>query len=141
MPKGFTPPRTVYRLDFEDTELEGLEMRMRGGKLAQVFTSVQLVGVTDATATAADAALAVSQYQDLADHIIEWNYVDEHGRPVKPGLEGLKDLEIRHVQMIAAAWQRAQVDVPGPLPRDSKPSPAPDLLTIPMESIPASLVS
>lgn len=141
MPKGFTPPRTVYRLDFEGTELEGLEVRMRGGKLGAAFDTVQLVGVTEKNATAADAKLALAQYEEMADHLISWNVMDKNGQEVPANLEGLKTQETRHVNMIAAAWQRAQVDVPGPLPRDSSPSPTPDLPMIPMESIPASLVS
>jgi len=138
---GFKPPKTVYRLDFEGTELEGLEMRMRGGKLRQAFATVQLVGVTEETATAADMALALSQYQDLADHIIEWNVDDDDDQPIAPSLEALQSMETRHVQMIAAAWQRAQVDIPAPLPSASNSSPGPDLSSIRMESLPASLAS
>lgn len=138
---GFKFPSTIYRLDFEGTELEGLEVRMRGGKLRQAFATVQLVGVTEANVTAADAALALEQYQDLADHIVEWNAEDDDGNPVAPDLEGLQSQETRHVQMIAAAWQRAQVDIPAPLPRASSSSPATDLSSIRMETLPASLAS
>lgn len=141
MPKGFTPPRTQYRLDFTGTELEGLEVVMRGGKLAQAFETIHLVGVSEASVTAADAKLALAQYEEFADHLIEWNITDEKGRKVPATLDGLKTQEIRHVNMIAAAWQRAQVDVPGPLPSGSSPTSTPDLLMIPMESIPASLAS
>lgn len=141
MSKGFTPPQTQYRLDFTGTELEGLEVVMRGGKLAQAFETIHLIGVTETSATAADAKLALAQYEEFADHLIEWNITDQKGKKVPATLEGLKTQEIRHIKMIAAAWQRAQVDVPGPLPSGSLPTPTPDLLTIPMESIPASLVS
>lgn len=138
---GFKAPRTIYRLDFEGTDLEGLDMRMRGGKLGDAFDVVQLVGVTEGTATAADVKLALSQYEDLADHIIEWNLTDDADQPIAPDLDGLKTLETRHVNMIAAAWQRAQVDVPAPLERGSKSSPEPDLSSIRMETLPASLAS
>lgn len=138
---GFTPPKTIYRLDFEGTELEGLEARMRGGKLAQAFDTIHLVGVTEANATASDAILALAQYEEMAAHLIDWNVTDENDEPVPATLEGLKTLEIRHVAMIAAAWQKAQVDVPGPLPSGSSSTSSPDLLMIPMESIPASLAS
>jgi len=138
---GFKFPSTIYRLDFEGTELEGLEVRMRGGKLRQAFATVQLVGVTEENVTAADAALALEQYQDLADHIVEWNAEDDEGNPVAPDLEGLQSQETRHVQMIAAAWQRAQVDIPAPLPHASSSSPATDLSSIRMETLPASLAS
>lgn len=138
---GFKPPRSVYRLDFEGTELEGLEMRMRGGKLAQAFAATDLVGISETNATKEDVELALGQYQELADHLISWNYEDDDNRPVPANLDGLKTMEIRHVNMIAAAWQKAQVDVPGPLPSASSPGPLPDLPMIPMGGIPESLAS
>lgn len=138
---GFTPKKTIYRLDFEGTDLDGLEVRMRGGKLASAFATAGLVGVTEANATAADVQLLLSQYEELADHIIEWNLEDDEGNPVAPGLEGLQSLEIRYVKMIGDAWQRAQVDVPGPLPQPSSSGQLPDVLSVPMAPIPASLAS
>lgn len=138
---GFTPKQTVYRLDFEDTDLDGLEVRIRGGKLAQAFTSAGLVGITESNATAADVQLMLSQYQDLANHIVEWNLDDEDGNPVVADLGGLQTLELRYVKMIADAWQRAQVDVPGPLPQPSTSGRLPDVLSVPMAPIPESLAS
>lgn len=138
---GFTPKKTVYRLDFEGTDLDGLEVRMRGGKLGQVFDFAGLVGIDESNATAADVQLMMSQYQELADHIIEWNCEDEDGNPVPATLEGLKTLELRYVNMISQAWQKAEVDVPGPLPSGSPSGRLPDLLEIPMTMIPESLAS
>lgn len=137
---GFTPPRTVYRLDFEGTDLDGLEARMYGGNLGQAFEFAGLVGITDETATAEDVRLLLQQYSVIADHLKSWNVETDEGEPVPPDLEGLKSLELKHVQIIAKAWQAAQVDVPGPLP-SSSPSGPPDLLEIPMAAIPASLAS
>lgn len=141
MAKGFKAPKTIYRLDFAGTELDGLEVRMTGGKLRDVFAAVRLVGVTDETLTAADAELAMSQYQDMADHIISWNLEDDNDQPIAPDLDGLKSLETRHIQMIAAAWQKAQVDIPAPLPGASNSSPTTDLSTIRMEALPERLAS
>lgn len=139
--KGFVFPKTTYRLDFDGTELQGLEVRMRGGKLGTVFEQLPLVGVTEATATPEDAKLMLAQYGELAAHLISWNAKDEAGNDLPPTLEGLKAQELRHVQMIATAWQRAQVDVPGPLPNGSSTGPLPDLPQIPMTAIPESLAS
>lgn len=138
---GFTPKKTIYRLDFEGTDLDGLEVRIRGGKLAQAFASASLVGINETNATAADVQLMLSQYQDLADHIVEWNLENEAGEEVAPDLAGLQTLELRYVRMIADAWQRAQVDVPGPLPQPSSSGQLPDVLSVPMAPIPASLAS
>jgi len=141
MSKGFKVPKTTYRLDFEGTELNGLEVRMTGGKLRDVFAVAHLHGVTDENATPEDIELAMSQYQDLADHIVSWNLEDDNDQPVAPNLEGLKSLEIRHIQMIAAAWQKAQVDIASPLPHASNSSSTTDLSMIRMEAIPERLAS
>lgn len=138
---GFTPKKTIYRLDFEGTDLDGLEVRMRGGKLGAAFASAGLVGVTDANATSADVKLLLSQYEELADHIVEWNLEDDAGNPVAPDLEGLQGLELRYVKMISDAWRNAQVNVPGPLPQPSSSGQLPDVLSVPMAPIPESLSS
>jgi len=139
---GFKVPKTIYRLDFTGTELEGLEVRMRGGKLGDAFSSIQqAAGVDLANATIADAEVALSQYEDMAAHLIEWNAEDDDGNELTPDLAGLKAMEVRHVNMIAAAWQKAQVDVPSPLPHGSRNTPEPDLSSIRMEALPASLAS
>jgi hypothetical protein len=139
---GFEFPKTTYLLDFSGTELAGLEVRMRGGKLGAAFAAVGELGGVDITnATVADARAILKQYEDMAAHLVSWNATDANGSDVPADLEGLKTLETRHVNMIAAAWQKAQVDVPGPLPRESSNSPSADLSSIRMESLPASLAS
>jgi hypothetical protein len=138
---GFTPPKTIYRLDFADTDLDGLEVRMRGGRLAQAFDVAGLIGVTEANATAEDVQAMLGQYAEIADHLVSWNYEDEDGEAIPPDLEGLKTLEIRYVQMIAEAWRNAQVNVPGPLSRSSNSMPPPELSSIPMEPLVAPLAS
>lgn len=142
---GFKAPRTVYLLDFEGTDLNGLEVKMRGGKLGDAFDTIhevgKLAGARPDGISVADAELALSQYGDLADHLVSWNLTDDHDQPIKPDLDGLKTLEVRHVNMIAAAWQKAQVGVPGPLPSNLTTTSVTDLSLIRMEELPASLAS
>ena len=141
---GFTLPKTIYVLDFEGTELEGAEVKMSGSKLGAAFEAVgaaHLVGIEYGEATVEDVKAALSQYEELAKYLISWNLTDEDGNAVPANLEGLKALEVRHVNMITAAWQRAQVDVPHPVPSASSPGPLPDLPMIPMSGIPESLAS
>lgn len=139
---GFTPKKTIYRLDFEGTDLDGAEVRMRASSLGLAFDVVGLIGVDEDNATPEDIERALQQYVELADHLVSWNLDDDNGDPLPADLEGLKTLEIRYVRMIAEAWQRAQVDVPGPLPSGlSNGQQPPDLLGIPMATIPASLAS
>jgi len=139
---GFKPPRSKYRLDFEGTDLDGLEVVMLGGKLGDAFTTISQVSGVDVTVpTIANAEVALSQYEEMAAHIISWNLTDDDENPVEPNLEGLKTLEVRYVNMIASAWQKAQVGVPGPLPSSSNTMPDTALSSIRMETLPASLAS
>lgn len=141
---GFEAPRTVYTLDFEGTDLDGLVVKMSGGKLGDAFTTVReagkVAGGSDADVSVAHAEVVLSQYEDMAEHLVGWN-LTANGQPVKADLDGLKTLEVRHVNMIAAAWQKAQVGVPGPLPSSSSTMPSTDLSSIRMETLPASLAS
>lgn len=141
MAEGFTPPKTIYVLDFDGTELAGLKAKMRGGKLGAAFEVAPLVGADLDNLTSENTKAALAQYEDMAAHLVEWNILDDTGNKVPATLDGLKTLEVRHVNMIAEAWQRAQVGVPGPLPIASPTGPPPDLPTIPMMEIPASLAS
>jgi len=139
---GFKPPRSKYRLDFEGTDLDGLEVVMLGGKLGDAFTTISQVSGVDVTVpTIANAEVALSQYEEMAAHIVSWNLTDDDENPVEPNLEGLKTLEVRYVNMIATAWQKAQVGVPGPLPSSSNTTPDTALSSIRMETLPASLAS
>lgn len=141
---GFEAPRSIYTLDFEDTELDGLVVKMTGGKLGDAFATVRDAGKIsnggNADYTVADAEVVLSQYEDMAEHLISWN-LTAGGEPVDATLDGLKTLEVRHVNMIAAAWQQAQVNVPRPLPHASSSTPETDLSSIRMETLPASLAS
>ena len=139
---GFKPPRSKYRLDFEGTDLDGLEVVMLGGKLGDAFTTISQVSGVDVTVpTIANAEVALSQYEEMAAHIVSWNLTDDDENPVEPNLEGLKTLEVRYVNMIATAWQKAQVGVPGPLPSSSNTTPDTALSSIRMDTLPASLAS
>lgn len=138
---GYTPRRHIYLLQFEGAEYEGLEVRMRPGKLGMIFDAQSLTAVDITNPTAEDVAGLIEQFEILADHLVSWNVQEEDGTPVPANLDGLKDMEIPFVARIAAAWQQAMGDVTGPLSQPSNSSRPPDSLSLPMEPLAGSLAS
>lgn len=144
---GFTPKFTIYRLEFEDADLAGLEVRMRAAKLGLLFGVGEAASIQDRAKngeelTGADADVITEKFEQLADHLVSWNVEDEDGVPVPATLAGLKTLEMPLVMRIFVEWQSAMKGVTPPLSSgSSNGASVADLMTIPMQPIPASLAS
>lgn len=138
---GFEAPRTIYTLDFSGTDLDGLEVKMRGGKLSALLDPANATrAVFDLeNPTPEDVEAVRDRFKVIAAHLVSWN-LTEKGRPVPPTLEGMLDQEPAFIGRIFDAWQKAQVDVAAPLSRSSSSSPPPDLSSIPMEALAGSLL-
>lgn len=145
---GYTPRSTVYTLDFAGTEHDGLEVRMRASPLGGLFDATELLSIKErleaaeaaATAPAAeDVNRMVDQYRDLAEYLVSWNIDAKDGTALPATLDGLKTLETPLVNLIAQTWRAAMGQVAPPLSGGSNSGPLPDLSSVPMASIPASL--
>lgn len=141
---GYKPRSTIYTLDFDGTDWDGLEVRMRATKLGNLFGSASLLGVMEkisdnALPSSEDMALALSQYETIAEHLVSWNIDADDDSPLPATLEGLKSLEVPLVMAISNTWQAAMQDVAPPLSSSSSAG-LPDV-PIPMVSIPASLAN
>jgi hypothetical protein len=146
---GFKPRSTVYTLDFAGTEYDGLEVRMRATALGTLFVAPELLGIKERMDAAGVNAMPapddldrmMDQYRDLADHLVSWNIDAADGTELPADLDGLKTLEVPLVNEIAQAWRMAMAQVAPPLSDGSNSGPLPDLSSVPMASIPASLMS
>lgn len=145
---GFTPKSTVYTLDFEGTEYDGLEVRMRATKLGALFGAPELLGIAERLdpsgknlPAADDLDRVMDQFRDLADHLVSWNIDAADGSPLPATLDGLKALELPLVNQIAQTWRTAMGEVAPPLSGGSSSGPLPDLPSVQMAPIPASLSS
>lgn len=141
---GYKPRSTIYTLDFGGTDWDGLEVRMRATKLGNLFGSASLLGVMEkisdnALPSSEDMALALSQYELIAEHLVSWNIDADDDSPLPTTLDGLKALEVPLVMAISNTWQAAMQDVAPPLSSSSSVG-LPDV-PIPMASIPASLAN
>jgi hypothetical protein len=147
---GFTPRSTVYVLEFEGTDYEGLVVRMRASKLGALFEGSDLAAASQRLATSVttnavpapeDVDMMTGQFVTLADHLVSWNIEDDDKAPVPATLDGLKTLEIPLIRRIAQAWQSAMGDVAPPLSNSSSSGLPPDVLHMPMEPLAGSLAS
>jgi hypothetical protein len=114
---GYKPKRTLYKLDFSETEYAGLEVTTR---------SVSVKGLL-AIAAAADEVDEVSPAEDkvmdllgrFARVIVSWNVEDDDGQPLQPTVEVLLDQDFAFVMAIINAWIVAVSQAPPPLPGTS----------------------
>lgn len=127
---GFVPKRKTYRLVFEGTEYDGLEVRMRTITTGDYLTVVRVREADEETPELVDDMLRL-----LAGSLVSWNLEGEDGTPVPATLDGVMAQEFSLVMAILNAWERAVGGVPAPLDSAS-PSGGPSLeASIPMDTL------
>lgn len=98
---GYRRVPTIYELDFEGTEFEGLVVKMRSmriGKMRKLLTSVQSEQ-DDLTSDEMDELLGM-----FVENIVSWNLEDEYGTPVPATLEGVDAQEFDLVFQVMKVW-------------------------------------
>ena len=133
---GYTRKRRVYRLRFEDEELDGLVVKVRSASVARLLEFMRfLAGLSGDDLTADDVERLAGLFESFAEVLQEWNVQDEAGEPVPATLEGVYTQDADFVMDIMRVWFQAVTQPPAPLPATSSaggPSAAPPL---PMEPL------
>ena len=139
---GYVRKRRVYRLRFEDEELDGLVVKVRSASVGRLLEFMRfLAGLSDDDLIADDVEKFAGLFESFAEVLEEWNLEDEDGRPVPATLEGVRTQDADFVMDIMRVWFQAVTQPPGPLPATSSaggPSAAPPL---PMEPLSPSRAS
>lgn len=107
---GYTPPRKVYNLTFEDPDYNGLLIQARGltvEEVAQVGRWQQDVEGDEAS------------YTLFASKIVSWNVEDPPGCPVPTTYDGIKSQDEAWALSVLQAWLGAVTGVGAPLGRGS----------------------
>jgi hypothetical protein len=119
---GFKPKRTLYKLDFSDTELAGLEITARGasmGELIEVLEGADRIGELQELDGAQDAAKIADQLRELvapfARKLTGWNLLDDDDNPVPASVDGLLTQELDFVVAVITAYGQAMTQAPPPL--------------------------
>jgi len=139
---GYVRKRRVYRLRFEDEELDGLVVKVRSASVGRLLEFMRfLAGLSGDDLTADDVEKFAGLFESFADVLQEWNVEDEDGRPVPATLEGVRSQDGDFVMAIMRVWFQAVTQPPAPLPATSSaggPSAVPPL---PMEPLSPSRAS
>ena len=129
---GFTPKAKLYRLTFDDPDLEGLAITARS-----VSTGTYLELTAMAALAVDDMAAMSSSTRDLfsafADAVTEWNLDKEDGTPWPIGLDALLAQDFPFVMAIIGAWMAAIGGVPDPLEQGSTSGATFQEASLPME--------
>jgi hypothetical protein len=105
---AFKRKRKVYRLDFEGTEYEGLEVKVRG------LTTGEYLELVSLSAPGAEGDKETEgMLRMFARHLVSWNLEDEEtGELVPTTYEGVTSNDFVMNMFIINAWTSAIADVP-----------------------------
>ena len=124
--KGFKPTRRLYKLDFDGTDLEGLEVTTRGASMGEIIAMMETaddLGDLAELDENADAGKVAAQMREMvspfARKLVAWNLLDDDDAPVAASLDGLLTQDLDFVIRLITAYGTAMTQAPPPLPASS----------------------
>lgn len=137
---GFRKNSKTYRLRFEGTDLDGLEVTVRSVSVGTIMDMAELADVETGRMKAADMRRMLSTF---ADALVSWNWEDDvTGAPVPATYEGVASRDPADVALLVKHWAQAVAGVPDPLGEPSTGgSPSEELSTLPTVPLSASRAS
>jgi len=123
---GYRPKRTVYVLQFEGDDFEGLEVKVRPPSVGEAMDHVDLSWIKDPTLPEAEQGRRLrGLYELFAGRLLEWNVEDPAtGEPVPATLDGVLSLDHDFGIRLVESWLFRTAGVPAPLDADSNTGPA-----------------
>ncbi len=121
---GFRPSPVLIKLNFRDSDLEGLEVTMRSVTIREHAELLRgQASVSSDLVESNEAYLA-----KFASKLVSWNLENpESGEPVPATREGVDSLESNVFTQISRAWQQALLTVPPTSPAPSQNGAAPGI--------------
>lgn len=114
---GFRPEPTVYRLNFDDTSLKGLHVKIRSCTVGEWSNLLGFMGASEASEVQ-EANQKISIL--FAEKLVEWDLDHpDTGEAVPQTIEGVNSLDRYLFAQIMTAWQVAMVAIRAPLPNAS----------------------
>lgn len=109
--------RTVYRLVFNDTDHEGIEIRARAMSFGERMHVAYDLAPNPADTMEDRKTKMDEQHRLFVEHLVDWNLVEEDDAetPIPTTLEGLHSLEPEFVGTIIGVWQMGRAAIPAPL--------------------------
>ena len=111
---GYKPKKTVYKLDFSDTELAGLEAAVRAGSIDDLLALQELADHEELS-----AAEARQMFAGFASLLVSWNVETDDDEPVPVTYEGIASQEPDFIKDIITMFYATVAAAPPPLPPGS----------------------
>lgn len=128
---GFKKEPKAYKLKFEGSELDGLEVIAKSLNVGQFMRVTELLQQTDDIKEA--NANMNEIFKIFVAALISWNLEDEDGKAVPKTVEGIKSQENGFVLEIINAWMNAVAEVNPNLEKKSNLSES--MASLPMETL------
>jgi hypothetical protein len=130
---GYVPKRTLYKLDFSQTEHAGLEVTTKSASMAALL---DILGLADSVETAgvknADRGQMEQLFGLFDEVLVSWNVETEDGEAVPATKAGLLSQDPEFVMTVIGAWAQAMAKAPPNLPGGSSSGSNPVEASIPM---------
>lgn len=127
---GFKRKRKTYKLDFEGTEYDGLEVRVTGLTTGEYLELVSLSGPTEEGDREVEGMIRMFQ-----KHLVSWNLEDEKGKPLDTTYETVADNDFTMNTTIINRWTEALSGVPDETAKKSQTSDDSQVESIPTEML------
>lgn len=119
---GFRPEITIYRLKFEGTTLDGLEVEMESLSVDE-FSKIQELAA-EAQSNIDNPKVGGTGSTDkmllsFSENLVRWNMEDKHG-PVPANRQGVGTQKFDMILKIIEAWMSAIAGVDNPLNESSE---------------------
>lgn len=126
---AFKRKRKIYKLDFSETEYDGLEVKVRGLTTGEYLQIIQLSASTTEGDVETEAMLKM-----FASHLISWNLEDDD-EPVPTTFEAIKGNDFVMNMAIIGAWTDALATVPAKTEKKSSSGDLALAASIPTETL------
>lgn len=133
---GFVPKKKIYKITFEDGDLDGLEVRATSASLGQFMEITELADLADAgvATMSPDQVRKVGQlYESFAECLVSWNIETEGGSPVPATVAGLHSQDFGLVNEILKEWMSAVAGASAPKEQPSNDGELSAVASIPTE--------
>lgn len=134
---GFEFNRKTFVLDFDDEDMQGLEVRARS---ANTGTFLNLLRLATASAEDLDPRGIEEMLTGFASVLVGWN-LQIDGEDVPPNLDGLRLIDFQDTFRIVAGWIKACAGVSAPLGPVSSGGAPLEVASIPMAPLSESQAS
>jgi len=138
---GYVRKRRVYRLRFEDEELDGLVVKVRSTSVGRLLEFMGFLTMDTDDLTPADVERITGLFEAFAEVLTEWNVETEQGEPVPATLDGVRTQDADFVMAIMRVWFQAVTTAPAPLAPPSSAGAPSVVPPLPMEPLSPSRVS